>query len=56
MEIKKEVIGYEGLYYVDMNGNIYSSRKWRGLCNRILTPSKNKYGYLRVFFNKRLGN
>lgn len=48
----KDVLGYEGLYFIDENGNVYSKRSWRGVKNRILTPSKNEYGYLRVFLTK----
>ena len=48
----KDVIGYEGLYSIDKNGNVYSKRSWRGIKNRVLTPSKNEYGYLRVFLTK----
>lgn len=48
----KEVFGYEGLYSIDENGNVYSKRSWRGVKNRILKPSKNEYGYLRVFLTK----
>jgi len=45
----KNVIGYEGLYLVNELGNVISLREWRGVKNRILIPSKNKYGYMRVF-------
>ena len=48
----KNVVGYEELYSIDENGNVYSKRSWRGVKNRILTPSKNEYGYLRVFLTK----
>lgn len=48
----KNVVGYENLYLVDTNGNVFSLRKWRGKTNRVLTPSKNEYGYLRVFLTK----
>jgi hypothetical protein len=48
----KDVIGYEGLYSIDKIGNVYSKRSWRGVKNRKLTPSKNEYGYLRVFLTK----
>ena len=45
----KNVIGYEGLYLVNELGDVISLREWRGIKNRILIPSKNKYGYMRVF-------
>jgi hypothetical protein len=48
----KNVFGYEGLYSIDKSGNVYSKRSWRGVRNRILIPSKNEYGYLRVFLTK----
>ena len=48
----KDVLGYEELYSIDINGNVYSKRSWRGKKNRKLTPSKNEYGYLRVFLTK----
>lgn len=48
----KDIVGYEGLYSIDENGNIYSKRSWRGVKNRTLKPSKNEYGYLRVFLTK----
>jgi hypothetical protein len=48
----KDVFGYEGLYSIDEKGNVYSKRSWRGVKNRILIPSKNEYGYLRVFLTK----
>ena len=48
----KDVFGYEGLYSIDENGNVYSKRSWRGKKNRKLTPSKNEFGYLRIFLTK----
>ena len=50
--IVKDLLGYEELYSIDENGNVYSKRSWRGIKNRILIPSKNEYGYLRVFLTK----
>lgn len=50
--LKKDLLGFENLYVIDSEGNIYSKRKWRGLEMRKLTPSKNQYGYLRVFLTK----
>lgn len=44
----KDVLGYESLYYVDSNGNVYSKRKWNGKANRILKKTINNYGYDRV--------
>lgn len=43
----KEILGYEGLYSVDENGNIYSLRN-----NKILKGQKNSNGYLRVGLSK----
>jgi len=48
----RNVIEYEGLYLVDETGNVFSLREWRGVKNRILIPSKNGCGYLRVFLTK----
>ena len=50
--IVKDLLGYEELYSIDENGNVYSKRSWSGIKNRILIPSKNEYGYLRVFLTK----
>jgi len=49
---QKDLFGYEDLYSIDENGNVYSKRIWRGIKNRKLTASKNEYGYLRVFLTK----
>ena len=55
-EIWKDVVGYEGLYKVSDRGNIYSvvrkdslGRKCGG---RVLKPSYDKDGYLRVLLSK----
>ena len=41
----KEVVGYEGLYMVDTEGNVFRVIK-NGL--KLLKPGKNNNGYLRV--------
>lgn len=41
--IFKEIIGYEGLYSINTNGDVFSHKK-----NILLKPSVNKYGYLQV--------
>lgn len=40
--MKKEIKGYEGLYSVDENGNVY------GRNGQVLKPYDNGYGYLIV--------
>lgn len=45
--LMKDIPGWEGLYACDTKGQIYSYRS-----NKILSPSKNKRGYLHVVFTK----
>ena len=41
--IMKDIKGYEGLYQIDENGNVYSFYK-----NRFLKPAPTSWGYLTV--------
>ena len=52
MENCKNIIGYDGLYSINTKGEVFSLRNYRGLSNRKLKYSKNKYGYLRVSLTK----
>jgi hypothetical protein len=45
----REVVGYEGLYAVDNEGNVFSIKK-DGL--KLLKPNKPKNGYLQVMLSK----
>lgn len=53
-EIFRDVKGYEGLYQISNLGNIKSLQKSRRLNKkeRLLTPYKNKNGYLWVVLSK----
>lgn len=46
-EIKKDVVGYEGLYLVNELGEVYSVKS-----GRQLTPCENRFGYLNVCLRK----
>jgi hypothetical protein len=41
--IWKEIPGYDGVYFVSMNGEVYSKHR-----NRLLTPLKTNKGYINV--------
>ena len=48
--MKKQIIGYEGLYEIDKSGNVYSLRYKRPF--KILTPAKTRTGYLIIRMQK----
>ena len=48
----KDIKGYEGLYAISTEGEVFSKRVWRGLVNRELKQSLNEYGYLKVWLTK----
>ena len=48
MEIRKPIKGFEGLYEVDTNGNIYSLLQTSSRRKRILKQYQNEQGYLKV--------
>ena len=54
--MKKEIKGYEGLYQVDTEGNVFSVRKSKGRRIRQLRPDPNSAGYLRVILYDANGN
>lgn len=48
----KDVFGYEGLYFADVNGNIITNNWKNTKKTAILRPAKDKKGYLRVGLQK----
>ena len=49
----KDIVGYEDLYKIDDNGNIYSMpRKGTIRTIKIISQRKNKYGYMQVVLMK----
>ena len=55
MEFKgnvEDVKGYEGLYLISDLGVLYSTRKWRGIENRVMKYNINAYGYPRYSLTK----
>lgn len=47
MEIFKDVVGFEGLYVVSNEGNIFGLKR-----GKVLKATPNKYGYLQLELNK----
>lgn len=45
-EIQRDVVGYEGLYTIDIFGNVYKSD------GKELVQHKNKFGYMNVMLRK----
>jgi hypothetical protein len=43
-----DIIGYEGLYRINRNGDVWSCRM-----NRLMKPTLNSIGYLRINLNKK---
>ncbi len=43
-----DIIGYEGLYRINMNGDVWSCRM-----NRLMKPTLNSIGYLVIRVNKK---
>lgn len=48
---KKDIVGYEGLYQIDVHGNIYSTGR-KGTPGKKLTPIIDKDGYEKVNLSK----
>lgn len=51
-----KIKGYEGLYFINRNGDVMSNKLFRGKRGNILNPSENHYGYkVIVLYKKGVG-
>lgn len=51
-EIKKDIVGYEGIYAITNTGKVWSYPRWHNRNGKFLSPKNNGNGYLYVGLQK----